>query len=174
MAKRKSMKRGIQRVDVTLYGDEFMDLVEEYGDEALGAAAEVVLREADRRVPKGKTGNLARSGYATTRSRAIRYGHRSYGWRQRKKVPKGGAVIQFLAPHAHLIESGRRKQGVILPRKSRGKRALSINGLPRASSRYNRMSSRPFLGPALDATRETMVEELAKVLRSRLEQEGQK
>ena len=52
MAKRKSMKRGIQRVDVNLYGDEFMDIVERRGDEAMFAAGEVVLREATARATR--------------------------------------------------------------------------------------------------------------------------
>lgn len=179
MAKRKSMKRGIQRVDVNLYGDEFMDIVERRGDEAMFAAGEVVLREATRRVPRGRTGNLAKSGYVATGSRST-YRKRRY-WRKEKTPPKGGAVIGFTAPHADLIESGRRKRGLIVPRASvyyegvlrrTGKRALTIGGQLRSRSRYNRMSSQPFLGPALDATRETMVEALADTLNERLESEG--
>lgn len=170
MAKRRSMKRGIQRVDVDLYGDEFMDIVERYGDEAMFAAGQVVEREAKRRAPRGRTGNLAGSTYVGTRSKST-YRKRPY-WRREKTPPKGGAVVGFTAPHAHLIESGRRKRGVIRPGK--GKRALVINGSVRGGSRYNRMSSRPFLGPGLDASKDTMVDELANVLRARLEREGRK
>jgi hypothetical protein len=170
MAKRKSMRRGIQRVDVALYGDEFMEIVERYGDEAMFAAGSVVLDEANRRVPRGRTGNLAKSGYVGTPSKST-YVKRRY-WRKEKPAPKGGAVVGFTAPHAHLIESGRRKRGTIRPRS--GKRALNINGQIRATSRYNRMSSRPFLGPALEATKETMVRELANVLKRRLESEGRR
>lgn len=181
MAKRKSMKRGIQRVDVTLYGDEFMAIVEKYGDEGMFAAGEVVLREATRRAPRGRTGNLAKSGYVGTRSKST-YVKRAY-WRKEKQAAKGGAVVGFTAPHAHLMESGRRKRGVIKPRgdvtyqgvlRRTGKRALNIKGQIRATSRFNRMSSRPFLGPALDATKETMVQELANVLNRRLNNEGRR
>jgi len=170
MAKRKSMRRGIQRVDIELYGDEFMEIVERYGDEAMFAAGSVVLGEANRRVPRGRTGNLAKSGYVGTRSKST-YVKRPY-WRKEKPAPKGGAVVGFTAPHAHLIESGRRKRGIIRPRS--GKRALKIAGQIRATSRFNRMSSRPFLGPALEATKETMVRELANVLKRRLESEGRR
>lgn len=181
MAKRRSMRRSIQRVDVALYGDEFMEIVERYGDEAMFAAGEVVLAEANRRVPRGRTGNLAKSGYVGTRSRST-YVKRLY-WRKEKTPPKGGAVVGFTAPHAHLIESGRRKRGVIRPRgdvtyqgtlRRSGKRALNINGQIRATSRFNRMSSRPFLGPALESSKETMVRELANVLGRRLEREGRR
>jgi len=175
------MRRGVQRVDVTLYGDEFMEIVERYGDEAMFAAGSVVLADATRRAPRGRTGNLADSGYVGTRSRST-YKKRLY-WRREKKAPKGGAVVGFTAPHAHLMESGRRKRGVIRPRgdvtyqgvlRRSGKRALKINGQIRAASRFNRMSSRPFLGPALEATKETMVRELASVLKRRLESEGRR
>jgi hypothetical protein len=172
MAKRKSMRRGIQKVDVALYGDEFMAIVEKYGDEAMFAAGEVVKREAERRVPRGRTGNLAKSAYVATRTKST-YVRRRY-WRKEKTPPKGGAVVGFTAPHAHLLESGRRKRGVIRPIKGGGKRALSINGMARSSSKYNRMSSRPFLGPGLDAAATSMANELAQVLRTRLEREGRK
>lgn len=181
MAKRRSMRRSIQRVDVTLYGDEYMAIVERYGDEAMFASGSIVLEEANRRVPRGRTGNLAKSGYVGTRSKST-YVKRRY-WRKEKQAPKGGAVVGFTAPHAHLIESGRRKRGVIRPRgdvtyqgtlRRSGKRALNINGQIRATSRFNRMSSRPFLGPALEATKETMVRELANVLKRRLEREGRR
>lgn len=180
MARRRSMKRGIQRVDINLYGDEFMAIVERYGDEAMFAAGQIVLAEAGRRAPRA-TGKLARSGYVSTRSKST-YQRRAY-WRKEKQPPKNGATIGFTAPHAHLMESGRRKRGNIRPRgdvtyqgvlRRRGKRALSINGSIRASSRYNRMSSRPFLGPALEASKDTLAKELASVLRSRLEREGRK
>lgn len=172
MAKKRYMRRGVQRVDIELYGDEYMAIVEHYGDEAMFAAGEVIRREAQRRAPRGRTGNLAGSGYVGTRSRSS-YVRRLY-WRKEKKAPKGGAVIGFTAPHAHLIESGRRKRGVIVPRKKRGWAALNINGNVRSRSRYNRMSSRPFLGPALDATQQTMMTELAAVLNRRLQSEGRR
>jgi hypothetical protein len=172
MAKRKSMKRGVQRVDVALYGDEFMAIVERYGDEAMFAAGAVVLRAAERKAPRGRTGNLAASGYVATGSRSTYV--RKHGWRKEKKAPRGGAVVGFTAPHAHLVESGRRKRGVIVPTRRGGKRALNINGQIRAASHYTRMSSQPYLGPALDASMTTMVEELAAVLKRRLESEGRR
>ena len=67
------------------------------------------------------------------------------------------------------MESGRRKAGTFGPRTRRGKKALRIDGQYRSQSRFRRMSARPFLGPAIDETKTTMVEELAKVLNKALE-----
>lgn len=170
MAKTKRQSRGPRRravkIDVTWYGDEFLEIVADGGDEALFAAGSILADEAQRRAPRAR-GNLQKSVYVATATKSS-YVKRRY-WRKEKKAPKGGAVIAFSAPHAHLMESGRRRAGVIAPRRKRGKKALRINGQFRARSRFRRMSSRPFLGPALEATKETMVRELARVLNRKLE-----
>jgi hypothetical protein len=170
MAKRRSYRRKAQRADVTWYGDDFLDIIDQHGDEAWFAAGMVVKTEADRRVPRGRTGNLRKSGYVGTAKRSS-YIERRY-WRKEKKPPKGGAVIAYSAPHAHLMEGGRRSSGTFGPRKARrgtAKRALRIGNMLRSRSRFRRVSSRPFLGPALEATKDTMVKELAGVLRTRLQ-----
>lgn len=157
MAKRRGVKRKIQRFEITWYGQDFVDIVREYGPEALWEAARVVLAEASRRAPRRK-GMLAGSGYIGVKGRST-YQKRRY-WRREKFAKDAEAVIGFSAPHAHLIESGRRKRGMIEPRR---KRALLINGQFRSRSRYNRMSSQPFLGPALEASRDQVPRELARV-----------
>ncbi len=167
MAKRRG---GIKRrIQVEWYGDDFLDIVHKHGDEALFAAGQVVLKAASRRAPR-KSGKLVQSGYISTPSRST-YQRRKY-YRKEKAPPLGGATVGFSAPHAHLIESGRRRAGKFGPKTGRrgsGKRALKIGDNFVARSRYKRMSSRPFLGPALEETKETMVQELAMVLRSKLE-----
>lgn len=163
---RRGAKRSVQRVQLEWYGDEFLAIVKEHGNEALFAAAQIVMAEATRRAPVGRTGNLKKSGYVAVPGKST-YVRRKY-WRREKKVRTGEAVIAFTAPHAHLIESGRRKRGEILPRK-RGRKALRINGRLLARSKFKRMSSKPFLGPALEASQETIPEELAKVYRTWLE-----
>lgn len=157
MAKRRGAKRRFQKFEITWYGQDFVDIVREHGPEALWAAAKVVLAEASRRAPR-RTGMLAGSGYIGVKGRST-YQKRRY-WRREKFARDAEAVIGFSAPHAHLIESGRRKRGVIEPRR---KRALVINGQFRSRSRYNRASSRPFLGPALEASRDQVPRELARV-----------
>lgn len=164
MAKRKSMRRGAQRVDITLYGEDFLEIVAKYGDEAMFAAGGVVLQEAERRAPRGRTGNLAKSGYVGTRSKST-YVKRRY-WRKEKQAPAGGAVVAFTAPHAHLMESGRRKTGKIRPKR---RKALRIGDKFVGASRFKRMSSRPFVGPALEASTEAVPRELCRVYGTWLE-----
>lgn len=172
MAKRY-MRRKTQ---ITWYGDDFLEIVRKYGDEAWMAAGQHLLRAATRRAPVGKTGNLRKSGYVSTNTKST-YVKRMY-WRKEKKPPEGGATVGFSAPHAHLIESGRRKSGRFAPRgdvryngmlRRSGKKALKIGDRFVARSRFKRMSSRPFLGPAIEETKESMVVELSGVLRSKLE-----
>lgn len=158
-------RRAQRKVQVAWYGDEFVRLVGKHGDAALFAAGTVLQRAAVARVPR-VTGNLAKSAYVSTATRST-YVRRPY-WRKEKKPPQGAATVAFSAPHAHLIESGRRRVGPIRPRRAQ---ALRIEGRFRAASRYRRTSGRHFLGEAIDATKATMVEELAAVLREGLERE---
>jgi hypothetical protein len=170
VAKRRS---GIRRkLQVEWYGDDFLDIVHKHGDAALFAAGQIVLAAAGRRAPR-RSGKLASSGYVSTATQSS-FRQRKY-WRKEKKPPIDGATVGFSAPHAHLIESGRRRAGKIAPSKRRqrmrtGNLALRIGDRYVATSRFKRLSSRPFLGPALEETQETMVQELSKVLRSKLEQ----
>lgn len=163
MAKRRGARRRVQRFEIAWYGEDFAEIVREHGPEALWAAAKVVLAEASRRTPR-RSGKLAGSGYIGVRGRST-YQKRRY-WRREKRAKEAEAVIGFSAPHAHLIESGRRQRGVIKPRR---KKALLIAGQMRARSRYNRMSSRPFLGPALEASRDLVPREMARVYGSWLD-----
>lgn len=165
MARRKYFRRHGYKFEITTYGDDFIKIVTQYGEEALFEAGKVVLDEAKRRAPK-RTGKLLRSGYVVTRSHRTAIYRKPY-WRREKEPRAGEAIVAFTAPHAHLMESGRRRRGVITPVR---KQALKINGQIRARSRYNRMSSRPFVGPALESTKDAMARELAGVLRRRLEE----
>lgn len=163
MAKRRGARRRVQRFQIEWFGDEFVEILREHGPEALWEAAKVVLAEASRRAPR-KTGKLASSGYIGVKGKST-YVKRRY-WRREKKAREAEAVIGFSAPHAHLIESGRRRAGKILPRRAK---ALRIDGRFVSQSRYKRVSSRPFLGPALEASRELVPREIAKVYGSWLD-----
>lgn len=165
----RGRRRVGQQVAVDWYGDQFLEIVQAHGDAAIFAAGEVLLHEAVSRAPR-RSGKLAGSGYVATATKST-YRRRRY-WRREKQAPKGGAVIAFTAPHAHLLESGRKRTGKIQPRAKRGKKALRIgDGQLRARSRYRRMNAQPFVGPAIDATKDTMTEAIAKVLNASLEQE---
>lgn len=174
MAKRY-MRRKAQNVDVTWYGDDFLEIIHKYGDEAWMVAGKHLLQAATARAPRGKTGNLRKSGYVSTNTQST-YVYRPY-WRREQKAPANGVTVGFSAPHSHLLESGRRRSGRIRPRGDlryqgtlrRTRRALKIGDRYVSRARFRRMSSRPFLGPAIEETRESIVVELSNVLRSRLE-----
>jgi hypothetical protein len=142
---------------------KLIEILREHGPEALFEAARVVMAEASRRAPR-RTGKLAGSGYIGVKGKST-YSKRRF-WRREKFARDGEAVIGFSAPHAHLIESGRRRAGKITPRRAK---ALRIDGKFVGASRYKRMSSRPFLGPALEASREAVPREIAKVYGSWLD-----
>ena len=163
MAKRRGARRRVQRFEIEWFGDEFVEILREHGPEALFEAAKVVVAEASRRAPR-KSGKLASSGYIGVKGKST-YVNRRY-WRREKFAKDAEAVIGFSAPHAHLIESGRRRVGKITPRRAK---ALRIDGKFVSASRYKRASSRPFLGPALEASREAVPREIAKVYGSWLD-----
>lgn len=163
MAKRRGAKRRVQQFQIEWFGDEFLDIVREHGPDALWAAAQVVVAEASRRAPR-RSGMLAGSGYIGVRGRSS-YRKRRY-WRKERLAKDAEAVIGFTAPHAHLIESGRRKRGDIRPKRAR---ALTIEGRFVARSKYKRVSSQPFLGPALEASRDRVPRELVRVYGSWLD-----
>jgi len=174
MAKRRGGKR---RIQVEWYGDDILKVFREHGDEALFAMGEHVQEAAKRNAPVGATGNLRKSSYVTTRSRTSFVVRRF--WRKNKIPPINAVTVGFSAPHAHLIEGGRRKSGKFGPRGSvsrdgvlrrSGKKALKIGNRFVARSRFKLLRSRPFLAPAVAETRQTMTEVLARKFRSRLEQ----
>lgn len=157
----------IQRVAVTWYGDEFLSIVQKGGPEAMFAAGEVLEQAARGKAPTGRRGNLRRSAYIGTIRRST-FVQRRY-WRREVKA-KGplDVVVAFSAPHAHLLEAGRRKVTEIRPKR---KKALHIGDALRARAQGSRMGARPFVGPAIEATRETMVRELCGVLGRKLSAE---
>lgn len=163
MARKRGARRRVQRFQIEWYGDEFAEVLREHGPEALYEAAKVVLVAASRRAPR-RTGMLAGSGYIGVKGKST-YKKRRY-WRKEKFAKDAEAVIGFNAPHAHLIESGRRRRGNITPRRTR---ALVIDGRFVSKSKFKRVSSQPFLGPALEESRESVPREIAKVYGSWLD-----
>lgn len=157
-----------RHVQVAYYGDQFARLVDQHKDDALFAMGQVVLDEATQRAPRGPTGNLQRSGYLATRRRSTFVARRF--WRKQQRPPDGCVTVAFSAPHAHLVEGGRHASGQIRPRSKRGPgAALKFRGVFRARASFRGVAARPFLGPAIEATKETMVHRAAQVLRNALE-----
>lgn len=168
MAKRRRTKM----LQLDWYGDDFLRIVDERGQEALQAAAEYVLAEALRRVPR-KSGDLAESAYWAT-SKKSTWRKLQFGQKKAKRVPNDRTIVfGFAARHSHLVEK-KVKPHLIRPRRSRGTgRAIEVYGTGRIRASVQHPGNRPqrFFGPAVAATREGMVAAIAKSLRVDLERE---
>lgn len=168
-ARRRGMRRQVQ---VAYYGDDFKMIVEKYKDKALFAAGKIVLADASRRAPR-RSGKLASSGYIATATQST-FVKKRY-WRNEKKPPADAVTIGFAAPHAHLVESGRKKARKFYPKKATqrraGKKALMFGGRYLAWSRFKRLSGRHFLATALEATKNRVVQSMASQFGDALQRE---
>lgn len=166
-------RRGLRRqVQVEYYGDDFKMIVEKYKDRALFAAGKIVLADASRRAPR-RSGKLAGSGYISTATQST-FIKKRY-WRNEKRPPADAVTIGFAAPHAHLVESGRKKARKFYPRKATqrrtAKKALRFGGRYLAWSRVKRLSGRHFLATALEATKDRIMWALASQFGDALQRE---
>ena len=169
MAKRK--RKWIGMIQYDWYGDQFLEIIDQRGEEGLIAAAEYVLEEAIRRAPK-RTGLLVRTAYWATKNKTT-WQKVMFGQKKAKKVPNENTIVfGFAAKHSHLVER-RTKARVIAPRASRGKKALWVwgYGVVRARAERPALKGRKFFGPAIDASQTEMVEHLAQTLRVHIERE---
>jgi hypothetical protein len=168
MAKRRRTKV----LELSWYGDDFLRIIDERGQEALQAAAEYVLAEALRRVPR-KSGDLAASAYWAT-SKKSTWRKLQFGQKKAKRVPNDSTIVfGFAARHSHLVEK-KVKRHPIVPRRSRGPgKALNVYsfGKIRASAQHPGNKPQKFFGPAVEASREGMVAAIAKKLSINLERE---
>ncbi len=165
-------KRRTKVLELTWYGDDFLKIIDERGQEGLQAAAEFVIAEAMRRVPRVR-GTLASTAYWATSKRST-WRKVQFGQKKAKRVPDDNTIVfGFSARHSHLVER-KVKAHVIRPRKRRGT-GTAINvfsyGQIRASANHPGSKARRFFGPALEATKDGMVEHLARKLRVHIEQE---
>lgn len=168
MAKRKRTKM----IEFNWYGDEFLQIIDQRGQEGLVAAAEFVMEEAMRRVPR-RSGTLARTAYWAT-SRKSTWRKVQFGQKKAKRVPNDSTIVfGFAARHSHLVER-KVKAHPIAPRRKRGP-GTAINvwgyGVIRAGAQHPGSKARRFFGPALEATKDGMVERLATKLRVHIERE---
>lgn len=165
-------RRRTKILDMTWYGDDFLKIIDERGQEALQVAAEYVMAEALRRVPR-KSGSLAETAYWATSKRST-WRKVQFGQKKAKRVPNDQTIVfGFAARHSHLVER-KVKRHTIGPRRRRGPgRAINIFdvGKVRARAQHPGSKAQRFFGPALDATKDGMVDELAKKLRMHIERE---
>ena len=168
MAKRRRTKM----LEFNWYGDEFLQIIEQRGQEGLVAAAEFVMDEAMRRVPR-RSGILARTAYWATSHKST-WQKVQFGQKKAKKVPNDSTIVfGFAARHSHLVER-KVKPHPIQPRRKRGPgKAINVwgYGVVRAAAQHPGSKARRFFGPALEATKDGMVDKLAAKLRVHIERE---
>ncbi len=133
------------------FGDDLKRVIDTHNDPAMFAAGQALKREAQRRAPVAM-GTLKASAYVQTDSRT----DRAKGKRDRRshfrKRGKGGVLVAFAAFYANMLEdSGARRHRI----PGAGKKVIRIAGVGfRASAEHPGMQARPFLGPALEATKD--------------------
>lgn len=157
-----------QTVRVDWYGDELVKAVERHTPDALFAMGNVVLDAAKPRAPK-RTGTLAASGYVGTKTRSSYRPKRKVHRKEIKIKAETVAVVAFAAYYQHFIEGGTDPHP-IPKRRKKGKRPMKIPKIGyRWLVQHPGIEARPFLGPAVNATRSAMVKELTGRLRQKLE-----
>lgn len=180
-------------VDLAWYGDEFMGIVGKSTPRGLFKGGTVILEAARGRAPK-RSGELSKSGFVLTETQD----NYVRGRKDRKNIRKLIATfkrpqtvtVMFAAWYANLFEdSGRKKNIVPRAMRKRGssvKKAgrairsgklqiqgvLKIPGIGyRAKATIPRMRARPFLGPAVEESKDGFVKALAGEVRKQLESE---
>lgn len=153
-------------ISIEWFGDELAATVDGHDTAAMWAAGQVLKREAMRRAPVGK-GTLRDSAYVQTDERSdYKRGKRDRRPLFRKRG-KGGVLVGFAAFYANLFEDS----GVVahrMPRK--GNRPMAIKGIGvRSRVQHPGMRRRPFLGPALEASKEEMARAFAGVMSEAIE-----
>lgn len=165
-------KRRTKILELTWYGDDFLQVIDDRGQDALVAAAEFVMAEALRRVPR-RSGMLARTAYWATSKKSTWRKLRPYQ-KKAKRVPNDHTIVfGFSAKYSHLVER-KSKAHTLAPRAKRGVgKAMNVwsFGKIRAKAEHPGNKAHRFFGPALEATRKEMVEHVATKLRVHLERE---
>jgi hypothetical protein len=156
-------------VSVNWFGNELMSAVRGAQEPGLYSLGFIVLKEARLRAPV-KSGRLRRSGYVATSVRSS-YRRRRKDKLKLPRVPKGAVQVGFASFYGRFIEIGARGH-TVTPRKrtTRGKKAILIPDVgPRRRAEPGAIKARPFLGPALQATRERGAQALAVEVNRRVE-----
>lgn len=159
-------KKAIRGLQLEWFGDELKRAVDKGNERAMWAAGQVIKREAQRRAPRD-TGTLADSAYVETdKRRDYVKGPRDRMHLFRKRAP-GGVVVAFAAYYANIYEDSGAAAHTIQAGKGK---VLYIKGIGfRRSVRHPGVRRKPFLGPALEAVRNRLVEEIARELGDEVE-----
>jgi HK97 gp10 family phage protein len=137
--------------NIEWFGDDLARTVDRHNDAAMFAGGQVLKRAAQQRTPVS-SGALRQSAYVQTDSRTDYCKGPRDRRRMFRKRGAGGVLVAFAAFYANMIEeSGAQRHRA--PRK--GARPMRLPGIGlRSVVAHPGMRARPFLGPALEASRE--------------------
>lgn len=177
MARRTSTKN----MSLNWYGDDIVRIVGRASEPGLWAMGRTLVSAAARRAPRA-SGRLADSGFVATVKRTDY--QRGKGDRPRRqmaahlsKVKEGKALIGFSAWYSNLFEDTGAKAHAIpyVARTSRARRrkTLQIPGIGfRRRVVHPGLRRKPFLAPAVDATKDEGARAFAREVERRLETEN--
>lgn len=167
-----------KHVGLSWYGDEIAETVKRSMEPGLWAMGGALLHAAQGRAPR-RSGRLRDSGFIATADRTDY--RRGRGDRRRRELarlmgqvsPKS-VLVAFAVWYSNLIEDTGTKRHAIpyVPRSTGGRvrRTLRIPGIGfRKRVSHPGFRSTPFLGPALDASKDTASEAFAREVHKRLE-----
>lgn len=169
---------GTKNISLDWYGDDIARLVQRASEPGLWAMGQVLVKAAARRAPRS-SGRLADSAFVATTKRTDY--QRGRGDRPRRqmaahlnRVKEGRALIGFAAWYSNLFEDTGAKTHTIpyVARTSRARRrkTLLIPGIGyRRRIQHPGLRRQPFLGPAIDASKEDGARAFAKEVERRLE-----
>jgi len=167
-------KQRTKNISLTWFGDDIAATIKQYEEPGLWAMGEVILEDARSRAPRA-SGRLRASGFLLSTKRSTH--HRQKGDRRRMPPPKAGTVlVGFASWYANLFEdSGVKRHAIPYVGRSgraRKRKVLQIEGLGfRSAVMHPGMKRRPFLAPAVDATKDEGAEAFARLVRGKLERE---
>jgi len=167
-------KQRTKNISLDWFGDEIAATVKQHEEAGLWAMGSVILEDAQGRAPRD-SGRLRASGFLMSTKRTTH--HKQKGDRRRMPQPRAGTVlVGFAAWYSNLYEdSGVKRHAIPYVGRSgraRKRKVLQIEGLGyRSAVMHPGVKRRPFLAPAVDASKDEGAEAFAKLVRGKLERE---
>jgi len=163
-----------KNISLNWFGDEIAAEIKQHKEAGLWAMGGVILEDAQGRAPRA-SGRLRASGFLLSTKRTTH--HKQMGDRRRMPQAKAGTVlVGFASWYSNLFEDSGVKRHAIpyAGRSGRGRKrkALQIDGLGfRSAVNHPGMRRRPFLAPAVDASKDEGAAAFALLVRRKLERE---
>jgi len=164
------MAKGRKSFKLDWFGDDLTRAVDSAGEPALWAAGQVLKREARERAPV-KTGEMRNSMYVETTQRTdYRKGKRDRRYGRLRPKSEKIVLVAAAAWYSNLLEDSGAVAHVIPRKRRNGQKVLYIPGIGyRTSANHPGMKRKPFLSEALEANRERIGQEVAKVVKAKID-----